>query len=114
MPHYPFSGKDDLKTSFWMNILFGRVVVGCGVNQMIIRFSEASILPSVRFFIRPFLRKIVCAAWNLRKEYIYTRISVIEGTAPAIVLYVKIYSPNLSPPARSDGQVVQYILQTQH
>ena len=110
MPHYPFSGKDDLKTSFWMNILFGRVVVGCGVNQMIIRFSEASILPSVRFFIRPFLRQIVCAAWNLTKEYIY----ISDRRDSTRFRLIKIYSPNLSPPARSDGQVVQYILQTQH
>ena len=32
-------------------------------------------------------------------------ISVIEGTAPAIVLQ-RFDSPNLSPPALSDGQVV--------
>ena len=34
-------------------------------------------------------------------------IFVIEGTAPAIVLQ-RCYSPNLSLPALSDGQVVQY------
>ena len=34
-------------------------------------------------------------------------ISVIEGTAPAIVLQT-FDSLNLSPPALSDGQVVQY------
>ena len=38
--------------------------------------------------------------------------SVKERTAPAIVLQ-RFDSPNLSPPALSDGQVVQYsILQT--
>ena len=31
---------------FWKKIHFGRVVVWCGVNQMIINFSEASILRS--------------------------------------------------------------------
>ena len=34
-------------------------------------------------------------------------ISVIEGTAPAIVLQ-RFYSLNLFPPALSDGQVMQY------
>ena len=43
----------------------------------------------------------------------YTSISVIEGTAPAIV-FQRFDSPNLSPPALLDGQVVKCsILQTE-
>ena len=47
------ASKDDLKipVSYWKNIHFGR-----GANQMIIHFSEASILPSVCSFIHPFLQ----------------------------------------------------------
>ena len=41
-----FSCKDDLKKSLCKNILFGGVVVWCGVNQMIIHFPKSSILPS--------------------------------------------------------------------
>ena len=41
------------------------------------------------------------------KEYI----SVIEGTAPAICLQI-FDSPNLSPPALSDRQVVQVVQYT--
>ena len=40
-------------------IHFGRVVVWCGVNQIIIHFSEASILPRVCSSIRPFLQIIL-------------------------------------------------------
>ena len=59
MPHQPFSSKDDLTKSIWKNTHFGRVVVWCGVNQMIIHLSEASILPSVRSSIHPFLQIIL-------------------------------------------------------
>ena len=52
-PLQSFGSKDDLKKSFWKNIHFGRVVVWCGVNQMIV-FSEASILQSIRSSILPF------------------------------------------------------------
>ena len=52
-------GKDDWQKSFWKNTHFGRVVVWCGVNQMIIHLSEASILPSVRSSIHPFLQIIL-------------------------------------------------------
>ena len=55
----PFSSKDDLKKCFWKNIHLGRVVVWCGVNQMIIHFSEASILPRVRSSINPFLKIVL-------------------------------------------------------
>ena len=50
----PISSKDVLKKSCWRNLHVGRVVVWCGVNQMIIHFSEASILPSVRSSINTF------------------------------------------------------------
>ena len=50
---------DDLKKSFWKNIHFGRVVVWYGVNQMIIHFTEASILPSVHSSINHFLQIIL-------------------------------------------------------
>ena len=33
MPHQPFSGKDDLKKRFWVNIHFGTVRVWCCVTQ---------------------------------------------------------------------------------
>ena len=112
MPHYPFGGKDDLKTSFWMNILFGRVVVGCGVNQMIIRFSEASILPSVRFFVRPFLRQIVCAAWNLTKEYIYIS-DRRDSTRYRLICKDLLTQPLPACLVKRAGSAV-YILQTQH
>ena len=52
-------GKDDWQKSFWKNTHFGRVVVWFGVNQMIIHLSEASILPSVRSSIHPFLQIIL-------------------------------------------------------
>ena len=41
-----FSSKGDLNKSFWENIHFGKVVVWCGVNRMIIHFYKASIPPS--------------------------------------------------------------------
>ena len=56
---YLFSNKDDLKKSVWKNIHFGTVLVWCGLNQMIIHFSEASILPSVSSSIHPFLQIIL-------------------------------------------------------
>ena len=57
--YYPFSSKDDLKETFWKNILFERVVVWYGVNQKIIHYSEALILPSGRSSIHPFLQFIL-------------------------------------------------------
>ena len=51
--------KDDWKKSFWKNIHFGKVMVQCGVNQMIRHFSEASILSSVRSSIHPLLQIIL-------------------------------------------------------
>ena len=45
-----------LKKRFWQNIQFVRVGVWCGANQMIIYFSEASILPSILSSINPFLQ----------------------------------------------------------
>ena len=59
MTHYPFSSNDDLKKSFLEYINFGMVVVWCGVNQMIIHFSAASILPWVRSSFHPFLQIIL-------------------------------------------------------
>ena len=50
MPHLRFSSKDDWKNFFWKNIFFCRVV---GLNQMIIHFSEASILLHKRPFFFP-------------------------------------------------------------
>ena len=47
----PFNSKDDLKE----NILEEHSSVWCGVNKMVINFSEASILPIVRSSIHPFL-----------------------------------------------------------
>ena len=44
---------NDLKSSFWQKIHFGKVVVLRRVNQMIIHLSEASILPSVHSSIHP-------------------------------------------------------------
>ena len=55
IPHLPFSSKNDLKNSFWKNFHFKRVAVWLHVNQMIIHFSEESILPSVHYSIHPFL-----------------------------------------------------------
>ena len=54
MLHEPFSSKDNLKKLFWKNIHFERRAVWCGVNRMIIHFSEASIPPSIRFFYSSF------------------------------------------------------------
>ena len=50
---------DDLKKKLWKKIHFGRLVVWCGVIQMIIHLSEASILPSVCYIIHPFLQIIL-------------------------------------------------------
>ena len=46
------------KKVFWENIHFGRVV-WYGVNRMTILFSKASILPSSRYSIHPFLQTIL-------------------------------------------------------
>ena len=53
------SSKDDLKKGFCKNIRFVRVVIWCGVNQMIINFSEASIPPSVHSSFHRFLQIIL-------------------------------------------------------
>ena len=53
------TSKDELKKSFQKNIHFGRVVVWCDENQMIIHFSEASIVPSIRSSIHPLLQIIL-------------------------------------------------------
>ena len=58
-----FSSKNDLKKSFWKNIHFGRMgvcctYIYCSVNWMIIHFSKASIPPSVRSSMHPFLQII--------------------------------------------------------
>ena len=51
MLHLLFSSKDDLKKSFWENIPFRRLVIS--------HFFKASILPSSRYSIHPFLPIIV-------------------------------------------------------
>ena len=65
---YLFSNKDDLKKSFWKKIHFGRVVVWCGVNLMIIHFSEASILWVSVLLFAQFFQSSWClvssSAWN--------------------------------------------------
>ena len=55
------TNKDDLKKHFSQNIHFGRVVVWCGVNWMIIHFFKAFIQPSSRYSINPFLQSARCA-----------------------------------------------------
>ena len=47
--------KDVLNNYFWENIHFGSVMVWYGLNQMIIRFFKASILPSSLYLIHHFL-----------------------------------------------------------
>ena len=44
---------------FRKNIHFGRVVVWCGVDQMISPFSETSMLPSIRSSINPLFQIIL-------------------------------------------------------
>ena len=56
---YEQQGRFEVKFLSKKPIHFGRVVVWCGVNQMIIHFSEASILPSVFSSIHPFLQIIL-------------------------------------------------------
>ena len=67
MPGKPFSSKDDLKKSFRKKIHFGRVVVWCGVNQMIIRFSNASFLTSFHSSFHPFLQIILVLNTKVRR-----------------------------------------------
>ena len=54
MPHQPISCKDDLNKSVWKNIHFGRLVVWCGVNQIIIHFYATSNLPICPFVYSSF------------------------------------------------------------
>ena len=64
MPNKTFRSKDDLKKFFGRTSIgilgrwwFG--VVWCDVNQMIIHFSEASILTSIHSPVHPFLQIIL-------------------------------------------------------
>ena len=60
-------------------IHFGRVLVWCGVNWMIIHFSRASIPPSNRFYIYPFFQIILVQnSYSAAKNWI---ISVPQAAA---------------------------------
>ena len=48
-----------MKKFCWENIHFGRVMVRCGVNRMIIQFLNASIPPISRYSYHPFLQIIL-------------------------------------------------------
>ena len=58
-----------MKKSVWVNIHLGMVVVWCGVNQMIIHFFKASILPGSRYSINPFLEIIMVQNRKCGKEF---------------------------------------------